>query len=142
MPENICPVCGMINAEDSTFCWSCKSPLKAPPAPAPSEEGQKSQEASDGKGSKAVPDWLSRIRAKSQMEQEADNLTRSVLPKDESSAGEAGGEAVADWLKELRSDKEQPAEEADQDAAWAGTAAVYTPTDVSEKPAEFYKPIA
>ncbi|HTX80135.1 MAG TPA: hypothetical protein VMC62_10720 [Longilinea sp.] len=136
MPENICPVCGMINAEDSTFCWSCKSPLKAPPAPAPSEEGQKSQEASGGKGSKAVPDWLSRIRAKSQMEQEADNLTRSVLPKDESSVGEAGSEAVADWLKELRSDKEQPAEEADQDAAWAGTAAVYTPTDVSEKPAE------
>ncbi|MGD0708341.1 MAG: hypothetical protein ABSA51_07800 [Anaerolineaceae bacterium] len=112
--------------------------MKTPPAPPPSEEGgQEPQEASGGKKSKAgteeVPDWLTRIRAKSQMEQETNNLTQSVLPKDESDAGETGSSATApDWLKELRNEKESAPDEADQDAIWAGTAAIYTPTDIPE----------
>jgi hypothetical protein len=110
MADLRCPHCNSLNPGDAEKCWNCESPLR--PEETSSSESDSFDWLSDLRGGSATgtedqgaeaeeinlddestPDWLKRIRERSQIEQTFD---LSEEP--------AAGDDLPDWLKDLQNE--------------------------------------
>jgi hypothetical protein len=111
MADLRCPQCNSLNPGDAEKCWNCESPLR--PEETSSSESDSfdwlsdlrdgSEPGTEDQGAEAeeinlddesTPDWLKRIRERSQIEQTFDDLSEEP----------AVGDDLPDWLKDLQNE--------------------------------------
>jgi hypothetical protein len=135
MAESICPFCGKTNSSDAEFCWSCRARLvpavqgNQPGENASPEElaewlkqtgGQKTSPAEQKPRPEEVPEWLARVRERSQLEKEAIANASKLIPEEPQEAESD----VPDWLKEIGAESkkvEQPAAQEESTPPSKGT---------------------
>jgi hypothetical protein len=111
MADLRCPHCNSLNPGDAEKCWNCESPLRPEETSSSesdsfdwlsdlrdgSEPGTKDQgtEAEEiNLDDESTPDWLKRIRERSQIEHTFDDLSEEP----------AVGDDLPDWLKDLQNE--------------------------------------
>jgi hypothetical protein len=120
MEELFCPICKRVNDATAERCWYCQAVLKSEPNNPPnntdwlnnlrsdSDEPGEPEETTVNKSENSqtpeeeVPDWLSRIRLREEIDRNAQKAHENDAKTDKER------EDIPDWLREIKSGIETP----------------------------------